>query len=82
MFWYKICVYVMNCIKQIDKIMHKTDSETKSFPLYKLDKISVAILYLVVDIVKNNFESSSHQNTREVDDSSPLPLVHIDAQDL
>ena len=40
-----IHVYVMNCIKEIDKIMHNTDSEAKSFRLYQLDKIYVAILY-------------------------------------
>ena len=63
----------MNCIKEIDKIMHNTDSEAKSFRLYQLDKIYVAILYLVVYIVKDYFKSNSHQNTREVVESSPPP---------
>lgn len=53
--------------------MYKTDFETKSFPLYKLDKIYGAILYLVVYIVKNDLESNSHQNKREVDHSSFQP---------
>ena len=30
------------------RIMYKTDFENKRFPLYRLNKISVAIFYLVV----------------------------------
>ena len=72
----------MNCIKQIDKIMHNPDSETKSFPLYQLDKISVAIPYLVVYIVKKNLKAILIRTHVKLTTRDTHPPVHIDAQDV
>jgi hypothetical protein len=46
------------------KIMHKTDLETKSFPLYKLYKIYVATFYLVVYSGKQNNRTHVKLTTR------------------